>query len=509
MHLWETNSIEQYYVKPVLLQAHTGISLPPDEIEYSLEKLLDFDRDIFITGAPGSGKTSLLKYVEYVLNGSTYHKPIFIPLRDIRHIDIKEINATQESKKIVFLLDGLDEVPYGSRKEAMAKIEELKYKHPGACFLITSRLYESQEERVLSGFIVLHISELNDSQLENLFRVHGVEDWRSAYSIIQSSVALRSAVRNPFMAKLIIQYFDVIESKNYIVDPTMYIGRLVEDYVYKASYSAEISEKYLDALLEEIAALLHYKETQILSEEDICGLFRRQFNGDSDFNVNAFLDEMRRGYIFREERPNWYSFAHKSIFEHFLTKHLRRLIGYPGSKLILDTNQSVVTAIKLKGFRNPDTLKSVLISIEKRLGLSASQFTPAYARAGSIEVLLVLAIGGVTFHAIKKFADGYLTKMGHIAAEKNTSHKEPIELPREITKDLPAWLREDERAMEIFTNELIQQYARNSINGEKETVSIAINSVLTAQYGNCYERLSLSQFNDVASLSNENSTRKI
>jgi hypothetical protein len=504
MRYWEENSIEQYFIQPVLLQVRSDNEVFPVDKEYSLETILNFYKDVFITGAPGSGKTALLKYIEFIIKIQKIYKSVFVPLREILYFDRDNTEVTTGGEKIIFLLDGLDEVPVKSRDETIRKIEAFRQEHPDACFIVTSRLLEKYELVYFKGFTVLRISELNDAQLESLFRTHGIDNWERAFSTIQSSVALRSVVRNPFMAKLVIQYYDVIESNNYIVDPTLFIDRLATEYIYKTSQYAGISGVVIEGFLLEIAAFLHYKGVHTLSRHDIYSLAHNIYGKSREtFTVDPFLEEMKRGYIFHEIEPDLYSFTHRSIFEHFLTKHLRKLVDYRENKLILDASQSVVIAIKLKGLKTQDTLKNVFVNFEKSLGLTSSQVMPVYAREGSIEILLALAVGGAAIHAFKKFSDGFFTKLGHITAEKNTTNKDPIVLPRELTEQLPPWIRENDQAMETFTNELIQQYARNIIADEKATVSIAINSVLAAQYGDCYETISLSQFNGLPSLSNE------
>lgn len=509
MQSWGESSIETYFVKPVLFQICNDDQVPHDECEYSLERLLEFNQNIIITGAPGSGKTLLLKYIEHVLKGSNKYRSVFISLRDIQFSNSQDIDQVSKELKTVFLLDGLNEVPISERTAVTKKVEELKKKHPSSCFVITSRLIASHEIASFKDFLILRISELSDSQLEHLLILHGISDWRRAISLIQSSVALRGVVRNPFMANLVIQYIDVIASNDYIVDPTLYIDRLVNEYIYKASRSIGIGDQIIDQLLGEMAGFLHYKGMQQLSMSDIYSLTKEFIdNHGHSFQVNVFLDEMERGYVFKSIGPESYSFAHKAIFEHFLTKYLRKLVGYRESRLILDTSQSVITAIKLKGLRNKAALKNVLLGIENTLDLSSTQFTPIYAKEGSIEILLALAIGTATIHAFKKFSDGFFTKLGHISAEKSFSNKKPIILSEEIMTDLPPWIRDNEEAMKIFTNKLVSQYAKNSINNEKEIVSIAINSVLTAQYGECYERVSINEFNAVPSLGNELPAKK-
>ena len=482
---------------------------PCVDSEYSLEKILEFNKDIIITGAPGSGKTTLLKYIEHVLYKSNEYCSTFISLRDIESLKNLNFDNAKNGLTTVFLLDGLDETPVSERKEVARTIGELRNTHHRARFIITSRLFTSYEFSILHDFVVLRISELNDSQIEHLFKLHGVEDYRRAFAAIQSSVALRGAARNPFMASLIIQYIDVIESNDYIVDPTLYIDRLVNEYVYKASRSIGIHQSIIDRLLGEIAGFLHYKETHQFSIDNLYSL-ALQFIGDQELNLNTdvFIDEMVRGYIFTGIGPELYSFCHASIFEHFLTKHLRKLVGYHGGKLIFDTSQSVITAIKLKGLRDRNDLRNVLIGIENTLGLSNTKLTPIYAKEGSIEILLALAVGGAVIHAFQKYSDGFFTKLGHITAEKKLSDKVPIVLPDEITESLPSWIRNNKEAMTLFINELVTQYARNSIRDEKATVSIAINSILTTQYSEHFERLSLNQFNNVHLPSNNSPPSK-
>jgi len=163
-------------------------------------------RGLVVLGDPGSGKTThLRRLLLWVVREGTQALglpadtiPVFLPLRDLRSLDagLPELLQAQldgnphlrtdegfsarllARGRLLFLLDGLDEIPsLGDRQRVVAWIEEAIVAHADSRFVVTSRYagYRPLRQQFSSRFLELHLRFLTTEQatdfVHNWFRI--------------------------------------------------------------------------------------------------------------------------------------------------------------------------------------------------------------------------------------------------------------------------------------------------------------------------------------------------
>ena len=217
-------------------------------------------RRLAILGAPGSGKTTLMRYMTlmYALRKPRRlhpQAPNFIPvllyLRDIYPQIIanpelaladlltgwvQDLQRTDpltppkgwfakklKQKRLLILLDGLDEVAdEQDRKQVSRWVDRQMYEHPETAFILTSRPLGYQHAQLTEGVTVLEVAPLTNDQVcdfvnqwyqETEIKTQGHDDLgvrddasRQAKQLLQeinSSPALQDLAENPLLLTMI------------------------------------------------------------------------------------------------------------------------------------------------------------------------------------------------------------------------------------------------------------------------------------------------------------------
>lgn len=127
-----------------------------------LDKVLEIDNNIIISGIAGSGKSTLLKYLFLNCIEKEDYIPIFIELREINNTNLslmdfiynslEKLNfklekeyfiESLETGNLLFFFDGLDEVSFDIRDRIEKEIMDLSSKYNENYYLVTSRPNEN------------------------------------------------------------------------------------------------------------------------------------------------------------------------------------------------------------------------------------------------------------------------------------------------------------------------------------------------------------------------------
>ena len=172
-----------------------GFSQNLDDTVPGMEAVTQYEK-LAILGKPGAGKTTFLQHIAIECNRGNYKSdaiPIFIQLRTFaarapRDLSLKQEIARQWSHlnieidlverllqdgKILFLLDGLDEVAESAKDEVIAAIDLLSKKYYQNQIILTCRLADRQYR--FRGFIYIEIADFSQGQIESFAR-----NWFSA-----------------------------------------------------------------------------------------------------------------------------------------------------------------------------------------------------------------------------------------------------------------------------------------------------------------------------------------
>jgi hypothetical protein len=196
---------------------------------------------LVILGDPGSGKSSLLRYlaVKWAQQASSNEIPLLIELRHyirskqeqesndflefihhgsqwVGHLDQLELVSWLENGRVILLLDGLDEiVDRQLRATVMKQIHDFTRRFPKNIILITSRVHDygpAIQELSNAGFFHYKLEDLDRSQIKDfLERWHdatygpGVDKDHKRERLLQAigqSKAIQELAANPLLLSL-------------------------------------------------------------------------------------------------------------------------------------------------------------------------------------------------------------------------------------------------------------------------------------------------------------------
>jgi predicted NACHT family NTPase len=144
-------------------------------------------KNLYILGKPGAGKTTFLKHIAVQASNNQINKiPVFIYLRDwarkpnvdlfdflVKQFDIRGfpeakylIEYLLEFGKLIILLDGLDEVPEAEniRRDVIAHIKDFVGKYSNNQFLMTCRI--ASIDYSFEDFTYLRMADFTAEQIE-------------------------------------------------------------------------------------------------------------------------------------------------------------------------------------------------------------------------------------------------------------------------------------------------------------------------------------------------------
>lgn len=311
---------------------------------------------IVIVGVPGSGKTTMLKYLALELCKENLEKqeraniPIFITLRefsesgkDLRsYIDEQfERYRFPKAKDLVekdlrdgkcrILLDGFDELATKERQKEIAElISGFMEKYPRCKIATTSRIAGYDDE--LKGFTKFELMQFDDNQIErfidNWFGKQNPEKAKSMFEAIRENEQIKAIARNPLMIAIIaIIYEEDRELPQKRVD--LY-NRCVEVLLSKWDVQKRLKNVYSsdkkEFILKKLAFYGHINNKRILTEDEVIREMLRYFPQIQleEKDAEPFLGEIwKRSYLLRQISMNSYDFLHLSFQEYFTAIELR------------------------------------------------------------------------------------------------------------------------------------------------------------------------------------------
>ena len=326
-------------------------------------------------GDYGTGKSSFLLYLTYILAKSfeddpfNFPIPIFVSLKNYNRIkNIKEMiqdvikndyniiihspvyfQNLLEDGKIILLLDGFDEMESKSNKDIIIKnFEEItKLVTKKSKVILTSRThyfkthsqvkdvfnpqYDTDLLKMIRGnhrFEIVELLEFNNEQIIEFLSLH-TEDYMEMWRKIKSTYNLEDLSKRPILLEMIIQSLptlmkagrEINSSKLYEVYTDIWIQRedwrsvMIPDE--KAIFMEELS---LHMFLNNIQSV-HYNDLNKIVLEH----FKRKIASKEDADV--FDTDTRTCSFLNRDHGGNYKFIHKSFMEFFVAKKFFREIN--------------------------------------------------------------------------------------------------------------------------------------------------------------------------------------
>lgn len=196
-----------------------NISSNPDKEIYANEvhsviSVIEDVRRLIIVGDPGSGKTTILRYLALryatsFLSEEGETLPVYIQLSEIHDnssliskinniISSLSVDNLFHSGNIVLMLDGLNEVTTSRYNSIMDDINSVIEKYPEISVIITSRKFGFKNDTVLP---VYEIHEFTDKNIKDFIQKHTSS--LELYNIIMRNSAFSELVTNPLLLSMV------------------------------------------------------------------------------------------------------------------------------------------------------------------------------------------------------------------------------------------------------------------------------------------------------------------
>ncbi|EHR62886.1 NACHT domain-containing protein [Saccharomonospora cyanea] len=182
--------------------------------------------NVLLLGAPGAGKTLLLRYVllHHVSRRPMNRVPVLLELRDVAPDQPLETNALAELRQFgvsgdrllldalrkgraLLLLDGLDEVVPDRRAELVARVREFAKRHPGNKVVLSCRSAAFSGELDPGFSRVCTLRDISGSQLRSLLDNHtkalGEEATERVRALLLRHPRLAEVLRTPVLAGMV------------------------------------------------------------------------------------------------------------------------------------------------------------------------------------------------------------------------------------------------------------------------------------------------------------------
>jgi hypothetical protein len=334
----------------------------------SIGELLKKHPGIFVIGAPGSGKSTLVSYLASRCAMGTHDLPLppralpfVITVRELKDAAIGPewiaaqlgiqpalVTAALSSKRAVLLIDGLDEAPEQLRGELTAALLRFLDRHPVRHVVVTSRPAGApgEIESRLPGFRGFRVTDLLDDEI-NAF----IDKWclaaersaspdsnqardqaSAAAADLKSRIARSRPVQRIAVNPLLTTILCVVHR---------FLGRTIPEHrvtlyekctdalLYewdRAKFPKDAAVGNLDAnqkraLLRGVASALHEKHEAEMAEAEVVRHFATMLPemGQPQEDAVRIVREIRdRSGVLVERRPGTFGFSHLT-FQEYLT----------------------------------------------------------------------------------------------------------------------------------------------------------------------------------------------
>ena len=339
-----------------VIQKKKEVERPTERVNIiDVDKAVKDYRKFVIVGAPGSGKTTVLRHLALKSCKENLEKqerictpvPIILlkflesgkDLRDYIDVVFEEYNFPRAKEfvekdlkegKCMVLLDGFDElVSKENQEQVTVQIQEF-VKHYHRCqIIVTSRVAGYHDE--LKDFMKLELMEFDDKQIrtfiKNWFGKTAPDKAESMQEAIENE-HIKDIVRNPLM--ITITAIILEEDKELPRKRVELYERCVEVLLSKWDVQRRLKNTYApnkkEFILRKLAFYGHSKNKRIMTEREIIREMLKHFPTLTlkEQKAKPLLNEIwQRSYLLRQISMDSYDFLHLSFQEYFTALELK------------------------------------------------------------------------------------------------------------------------------------------------------------------------------------------
>jgi hypothetical protein len=310
---------------------------------------------LIITADAGSGKSMLVKHLFNSAINTSYKIPFVIELRYLNSSDASldkfiddqvSLHLSDsprikrrllEDGKLIFFLDGYDEVKKDKKQEVIRSLKEMHERYTSCKFLISTRPYTDLE--MLSNLATIHIKPLSTNDVEKFIKKQ-VPDNELSERIIQSvseagQSKFSSFLKNPLLLTL---YILTYKNSSEIPSKASVFYRRVIDSLFiehdsktKVGFQRErrsgiTYDKFYD-VMRKFSFVSFFEDQFVFDKLYATQLIQRIIAKDSacHFGPDDLIEDLKLSFSFWIDDSGTISFAHKSLQEYFCALYIRDL----------------------------------------------------------------------------------------------------------------------------------------------------------------------------------------
>lgn len=301
--------------------------------EFSINDIISHNQKILILGDASCGKTIFLKDIVDKINETDFYFGIYKSLNtfsneeDLENYFLKNYILINK-KRIILVLDGLDEIEERFRKDFIKKLKNFTDENNDITIILSCRSNIYNEIKILKEFKEYALCDFNKNDIIKYFKMYELD----FNNIINDSKYMEYGflLHNPFYLNIICNHY---KKTSKLLNRTSIIDCAIDDIF------VEDKEKY-SITLDDIDSIQLSQKKLIQKLGFVLECLGRNYITDKELKEFAKKEYMYLTYcgLLRKEENNW-SFIHNNFGEYLASKELRKYNFKEITKIILDKKQ--------------------------------------------------------------------------------------------------------------------------------------------------------------------------
>lgn len=354
---------------------------------------------LFILGDFGTGKSTICAYMSYrlaagFLNNTNDRIPIFIPLRyidriseesilsvisDVMKTDWETLSWLSASGKLVFILDGFDEIVKRTHwKKTLSDFQAIvkllckgKSKIIVTCrthyFLKDSVIWGEETElmeslRATKNFKITFVQPFKEKQILDLL-TRRTRDPYEVWNKIRSTYNLEDLCERPLLLDMIVSTLPRLISLGIPINAATLYETYTEDWINREDWRSQLTRDQKAVLMEKLACDMFVQEKSSIPFYDLGQIIKTEFKTKPESEVADYYDyDIRTCSFFKRDSKGNYFFMHRSFLEFFVAKKIAKEINFGSIPHFLDAKSLPNEIVFFAGLMINPKCKEVLVA---------------------------------------------------------------------------------------------------------------------------------------------------